>query len=134
LNGHYEGQATGETFNAHGKTDILVRVRDQNVFIAEFLIWRGPKYLTEKIDQLLRYLSWRDTKSAIVIFSKSKDFSAVLGEIVPTVEAHENYKKTFGQQEETTFKFSFRQQDDPSRELILTVLAFNVPSPEGQAP
>ena len=26
LNGHFEGQATGETFNASGKTDILVRI------------------------------------------------------------------------------------------------------------
>jgi hypothetical protein len=26
LNGHYEGQATGETFNYEGKTDILIRV------------------------------------------------------------------------------------------------------------
>ncbi|MBX8785546.1 hypothetical protein HBA94_17455, partial [Ochrobactrum sp. GRS2] len=25
LNGHYDGKATGETFNAEGKTDILVR-------------------------------------------------------------------------------------------------------------
>ena len=25
LNGHYEGQATGETFNFEGKTDILIR-------------------------------------------------------------------------------------------------------------
>ena len=25
LNGHYEGQATGETFNYEGKTDILIR-------------------------------------------------------------------------------------------------------------
>ncbi len=26
----YEGQATGETFNRSGKTDILVRVEDRN--------------------------------------------------------------------------------------------------------
>ncbi len=35
LNGHYEGQATGETFNYQGKTDILVRVDGRNIFIAE---------------------------------------------------------------------------------------------------
>ena len=33
LNGHYEGGATGETFNAAGRTDILVRAEDRNVFI-----------------------------------------------------------------------------------------------------
>ena len=29
LNGHYEGSATGETFNAIGKTDILIRVENR---------------------------------------------------------------------------------------------------------
>ena len=35
LNGHYEGQATGETFNYEGKTDILIRTEGRNIFIAE---------------------------------------------------------------------------------------------------
>ena len=42
LNGQYEGQATGETFNSHGKTDILVRSDDRNIFIAECKFWGGP--------------------------------------------------------------------------------------------
>jgi DNA-binding NtrC family response regulator len=33
LNGQYAGRATGETFNYTGKTDILVRVKDKNIFI-----------------------------------------------------------------------------------------------------
>lgn len=35
LNGHYQGQATGETFNYEGKTDILIRTEGRNIFIAE---------------------------------------------------------------------------------------------------
>jgi hypothetical protein len=35
LNGQYEGQATGETFNFNGKTDILIRAEERNIFIAE---------------------------------------------------------------------------------------------------
>jgi hypothetical protein len=77
LNGHLEGAATGETFNAEGKTDILIRVEDRNIFIAECKIWRGPKYLTEAIDQLLSYLTWRDTKTAIIVFNRNKGLSAV---------------------------------------------------------
>lgn len=67
LNGHYEGQATGETFNYEGKTDILVRSGDKNIFIAECKFWGGPKKLSETIDQLLGYSSWRDTKTAVII-------------------------------------------------------------------
>jgi hypothetical protein len=43
LNAHFEGAAAGEVFNASGKTDILIRVEDRNVFIAECKIWAGPK-------------------------------------------------------------------------------------------
>jgi hypothetical protein len=72
LNGQYEGQARGETFNFQGKTDILIRVEGENIFIAECKIWRGEKSFTEAIDQLLSYLSWRDTKAAIVVFNRNK--------------------------------------------------------------
>jgi hypothetical protein len=39
LNGHYQGQATGETFNYEGKTDILIRSEGKNIFIAECKFW-----------------------------------------------------------------------------------------------
>ncbi len=39
VNTHYRGQATGETFNKSGKTDILVRDGDRNVFVAECKWW-----------------------------------------------------------------------------------------------
>ena len=45
LNGHYEGQATGETFNYEGKTDIFIRVDGKNVFIAECKFRSGPSGL-----------------------------------------------------------------------------------------
>jgi hypothetical protein len=57
LNGQYEGSATGETFNGHGHTDILVRDGNANLFIAECKIWHGQKQFTEAIDQLLGYVT-----------------------------------------------------------------------------
>ena len=33
LNGVFKGNATGETFNGIGDTDILIRVKDTNIFI-----------------------------------------------------------------------------------------------------
>ncbi len=53
LNGHYEGKATGETLNGAGKTDILIREGNRNVFIAECKFWRGPKGFVEAVRQLL---------------------------------------------------------------------------------
>jgi len=83
LNGHYQGQATGETFNYSGKTDILLRVQGRNIFIGECKYWSGAKKLSETLDQLLSYSSWRDTKVALIIFNRRKNFSAVLQEITP---------------------------------------------------
>ncbi len=129
LNGHYEGQATGETFNYEGKTDILVRSEGKNIFIGECKFWSGPKMLTETIDQVLGYTSWRDTKVAVIVFNRNKDFTRVLNSIEETTKAHANYKRELGGSTETTFRYCFSHKDDKNRELILTVLAFHVPQP-----
>lgn len=63
-----QGKATGETFNRAGKTDILLREGDRNVFIAECKFWKGPKAFGEAIDQRLGYTMWRDSKTAILVF------------------------------------------------------------------
>ena len=73
LNGHYQGQATGETFNSNGKTDILIRNDNQNVFIAECKFWKGKKGYLSTIEQLLGYVTYRDTKTAIFMFVKIAD-------------------------------------------------------------
>ncbi|QXP89543.1 hypothetical protein [Methylococcus capsulatus] len=127
LNGHYEGQATGETFNYEGKTDILVRANGKNIFIAECKYWGGPKKLSDTIDQLLGYACWRDTKTAIVIFNRNKNFSQVLDAIPGVVKVHPNFKRELNQTGESRFCYVLAHRDDPNREMILTVLAFDVP-------
>jgi hypothetical protein len=82
LNGAFKGEATGETFNFQGKSDILIRAEGKNVFIAECKIWKGEKAFLATLDQLLSYLSWRDTKAAVVLFNRNADFSAVLARFV----------------------------------------------------
>lgn len=127
LNGHYEGQATGETFNYQGKTDILIRSAGKNIFIAECKFWSGPKKLLETIDQLLGYSSWRDTKVAVIVFNRNKDFSRVLESIQETSKGHSNFKRQIAITSETMFRYVFAHKDDPNRELLLTVMAFDIP-------
>lgn len=129
LNGHYQGQATGETFNYEGKTDILIRSEGKNIFIAECKFWSGPKKLIETIDQLLGYSSWRDTKTAIVVFNRNRDFSKVLAAIPDAVRSHPQYKRDLPGSTESAFRYQFANRDDRNRELFLTVLAFDVPTP-----
>lgn len=128
LNGQYEGQATGETFNYEGKTDILIRMNDKNIFIAECKFWNGPKSLSEAIDQVLGYSTWRDTKTAILVFNRAKNFSKVLAKISEVVKSHSNYARDLPIELESGFRAVIRHKDDPERELTLTILAFDVPS------
>lgn len=128
LNGHYEGQATGETFNYQGKTDILIRSGDRNIFIAECKFWNGPANLNETVDQLLRYMSWRDSKAAILVFNRNKDFSRVLSTISETMKTHANFQKYEGKRGETGFRYAFRHRDDAAKILHVTVIAFDIPS------
>jgi hypothetical protein len=129
LNGHYEGQATGETFNAEGKTDILIRVEGRNIFIAECKFWKGAAAFKAAIDQLLGYTAWRDTKTAIIVFNRNKDTSAVLEQIPALVKAHANYKRQIADyKNETGFRFVLHHKADKNKELLLTVSVFDVPA------
>lgn len=128
LNGHYKGQATGETFNFEGKTDILIREEGKNLFIAECKFWQGPKALLGTIDQLLGYTSWRDTKTAILLFNRDRQLSTVLEKVARVVTGHPNFKRQIEYGSETEYRFIMHHRDDPNRELILTVLIFEVPA------
>lgn len=128
LNGQYEGNATGETFNFEGKTDILIKVEGKNIFIGECKFWKGEKAFLDTIDQLLGYVSWRDTKAAVLVFNRNKDFSKVLETITDAVPNHANCKKLKKQMSDTSWSYLFSQRDDPNREMTITIQAYNVPA------
>lgn len=127
LNGQFEGKATGETFNMAGKTDILLREGDRNVFIAECKFWKGPKGFGDAVDQLLGYATWRDGKTAILVFNRETDTTTVLKGIDQVVKAHSNFKRAVPWQHESGFRYVLHSKGDTNRELILTVLVFHVP-------
>lgn len=131
LNGQYEGKATGETFNYNGKTDILIREKGKNLFIAECKFWKGSKQLSEAVDQILGYTSWRDTKTAILLFNKTKDFTEVVAKTKDAIIGHPNFIEQMEYSSETGMRCKLRGKDDKKRELILTIEAFNIPA-EGQ--
>lgn len=128
LNGQFEGRATGETFNVGGKTDILLREKDRNVFIAECKFWKGPKQFYETIDQLLGYAAWRDTKTAILVFVRDTALTTVLSGIDEQARSHRNFKRAVSWRHESGFRFVFHHNGDPNHEFVLTVLAFDIPA------
>ena len=85
--------------------------------------------LTDALDQLLAYLTWRDTKAALVMFNRNKNFTAMVKKMVETATEHPNCKRGPTQETETRFRYVFASKDDPAREIILNVMAVNVPNP-----
>jgi hypothetical protein len=133
LNAQYERRATGETFNFHGKTDILIQAEDSgdsgHIFIAECKFWHGAQAFSDAIDQLIGYITWRDTKTAIIVFNKNKNFSKVLATVRETTMQHPDFDREEKSPRSTEYRFVFHRKDDPDRQFSLAVLAFDVPVP-----
>jgi hypothetical protein len=128
LNGQFEGAAAGEVFNCTGKTDILIRVEDRHVFIGECKIWKGPKTITDTIDQLLGYLTWRDTKAAVLLFVRDGSLSEITPKAVAKFREHANFKRNgvhdeFGERHD----FVLHANGDTAREIKIAFMPFVLP-------
>lgn len=121
------GSATGETFNKSGKTDILLKYDSSVVFIAECKFWSGESQYLKTIDQLLGYLTWRNSKSSVIIFSKNKEFTDVLRKIELSTPKHSNFLKFESKQGETWFNYKFHINGDRNRIIDLAVQVFHIP-------
>jgi hypothetical protein len=127
LNGHYQGGATGETFRRNGKTDIRIEDENRCAFVAECKIWRGAKGLTDAINQLLGYLTWRDCKAAIILFNKNNaKFSELLDKVPETIDAHPKMKKNLGVHDDGEWKYILLSDEDEMRNIHVHVFLFNL--------
>jgi hypothetical protein len=128
LNGRFGGRATGETYNFRGKTDILVRSGGRNVLVAECKFWSGESGFLTAVDQLLSYLSWRDTRAALLLFYRGANFSLVLERIASAMPGHAGFRRDLGKSDETTLRYVFGHPQDRAREVRLAVMAFDLPA------
>jgi hypothetical protein len=128
LNGQYDGGASGETFNHQGKTDILLRVDGRVIFVAECKFWDGPKSILKAITQVLSYLSWHDTKAALLVFHRGRNLTAVLAKIPEALRSHPAHVRDLPYDSATSFRFLLRHPEDQGREVTVTILAFQIPA------
>lgn len=127
LEPHFEGSATGETFNKTGKTDILLKYNGGNVFIGECKFWRGEKSFLNTIDQLLGYLTWRDSKTAVIMFVDNKNFTEILNKAKSVISQHSNYIRFEKQKDETWNNYIFHLNDDKNKEIKVATMFYHVP-------
>jgi hypothetical protein len=125
LNAQFEGKAGGEVFNGEGKTDILIREGDRNIFIGECKIWKSPKTIRDALHQLLDvYLVWRDTKAALLLFIRSGHVTEVIKKSVAEIEANPNFKRRGRHDSDERVDFVLHASEDPAREIQLAFLPF----------
>lgn len=132
LNANWAGQVTGETFIGLGKTDISLRWRDLDAFIAECKFWRGARHFSDAVEQLLgRYVVWRDTRVALVLFVRDiKDVSRVLTTASEVLESHGRLLSAANWDADKTRRDFFLQSKmDERRAIRLSLLPVVVPRP-----
>ena len=127
LNGHYIGDASGKTFRRSGKTDIRIEAKTRSAFVAECKIWKGPKTLSDSIDQLLSYLTWRDCKTSIIIFNKDiSGFTDILQKTKISIESHPCFIKTASETDQGEWRCIFKSMEDDARLLQIHIFHFNL--------
>ncbi|MFF9069721.1 hypothetical protein ACF09E_30660 [Streptomyces sp. NPDC014891] len=133
LNTHFEGQAAGEVFNGGGKTDILIRAGDRNVFIAECKNWKGAKAITKALDEQLlgRYLVWRDTKAAFLLFIRDGNPGEIIRKAAEEIGRYPHCLRGMPVEGDGRYDFVFSSAHDDGREIRLAFLPFVLPSAPG---
>ncbi len=126
LNTIFEGNATGETFSKHGKSDIYLKIQKGEIFISECKFWGGEKLYQETIDQLFGYLTWRRNYAAVITFSKNKGFSDVLVSVEQSIIRHPTYVSGFTKLSESHFQSIHKFPEDPKKEIEVHHLVFNL--------
>ena len=127
LNGHYQGTATGETFRHSGKTDIRIEDQDRAAFVAECKLWKGKEELLKAINQLLGYLTWRDCKTALILFNKqAAKFNDLLIKVPEALREHQKVKRELTEGANGEWRFEFFSAEDESRKIIIHFFIFNL--------
>jgi len=129
LETRYDGTtATGETFNRGGKTDIILKYAKDasNLFVAECKFWHGSSEFLKAIFQLFdKYLTWRDSKAALILFVTNNDFSSVLQTIKTDIKTHPYFTKEVGHRGESSFSYIFCLPQDKNKPVFFEVLVFH---------
>jgi len=120
---------TGETFNKAGKTDILLKYEDgTNLFVAECKWWSGEADFHSAINQLFdRYLTWRDSKAALLLFVRNKGFSAIVEKVKSEAAKHPYFVRAKPDRAETSLSFDFHLPNDSQRLVKFAILLFAFP-------
>jgi len=122
-----EGVVAGEAYNKKGKTDIAIKYESTNLFIGECKIWKGKKEFTKTINQILGYLTWRDSKAAIMMFVPNQEISTVISAADEAAKDHPNFVRMLDVINDGWTNYRFHIENDPGTFLTLAVQLYHLP-------
>lgn len=125
LNATYKGDAVGEAFRNHGKTDICIERENRAAFVAECKIWTGKKGIADALSQLDRYLTWRDCKTALIFFVRRKDFLSVLNAAEAALKEVTEMRQVQAV-DKNEFKCCMISNTNPGQLIQVRVMLFNM--------
>ena len=83
--------------------------------------------MTDALSQLLGYLTWRDSKAALVIFNKAVAGFAGIQQTTPVaLRNHPNHLREKPVVISGEWRFVFKSAEDEAREVTVHVFAFNL--------
>jgi len=91
LNGNFELHAVAEAFNKLGKSDISLRYSGNNLFVAECKFWGGVDLYNDAIDQLFKYLTWRENIGVLIAFVRERDFTPIIRKSKESTSSHTTF-------------------------------------------
>lgn len=126
LNSIFEGQATGETFNNKGKSDIYLNIDKGNILVTECKFYGGGKLYHNTIEQLLGYLTWRQNYGIMLSFCNQKNFSKVLNEAETIIKSHDSYESGFQKLDKAHFISKHNLPGDEYKYVEIHHLYYNL--------
>jgi hypothetical protein len=126
------GPSGGEMFSRRGKTDVAIWHETGAVFIAECKFWTGEKDFGAAIEQLLGYLVWRDTKSALVLFIKEKNVTAIQEKARKALREHPRYKRQAAAVSGCPV-FILHHEGDVNKEIEVALIVVGIPPAKDKA-
>lgn len=130
LETRYEATSgVGEAFNKKGKTDILLKYSKDgsNIFVAECKFWKGQKKSLEAIDQLLGYLTHRDSKTALMLFIDQKEINTVITTIKEEIKSHPNFNRHVKDAYDSSLSYLFTLPGDIKTIVQVEIMFFHFP-------
>jgi len=127
LNAIFSGEATGETFSKLGKTDIYLKISEGNILIIECKYWDGKEKYIDGIDQLFRYLTWRENYGVLVTFVTKESFTNIAQKAKEATHKHGTFINILTSGQNTSeFITVHRFPEDAEKKVKIYHLLFNL--------